>query len=94
MDHFTKEENHSSKRRQRIHELLIALIRQQDSLSLMDAEKPISELQSNSSLPVDPGAWLDRNRRVLHTYQSLIRSAVTLDALMDAEQAGIGTNSL
>ena len=60
----------------------------------MDAEKPISELQNNSSLPVDPAAWLDRNRRVLHTYQSLIRSAVTLDALLDAEQDGIGTNSL
>jgi hypothetical protein len=28
---------------------------------------------------------LDQNRRTLHRYQALVRTAVTLDALIDAE---------
>jgi hypothetical protein len=37
--------------------------------------------------PAEAARWLDRNRRVLKQYQSLVRTAVTLDALLDAEQA-------
>ncbi len=78
------------KRRQRIHELLVALIQQQDSFSLMDDEAPPNlEGQINSHSDQDPALWLDRNRRVLKKYQALVRSAVTLDALMDAEEDGI-----
>ena len=32
-----------------------------------------------------PGRWLDQNRRTLQRYQALVRTAVTLDALVDAE---------
>ena len=34
-----------------------------------------------------PARWLDQNRRTLHRYQALVRTAVTLDALVDAEDA-------
>lgn len=60
-------------RRQRIHELVIALLGQQGERELLAAEGG------------DPGTWLDRNRRVVHHYQALVRSAVTLDALIDQE---------
>jgi hypothetical protein len=30
---------------------------------------------------------LDRNRRLLQRYQAMVRTAVTLDALLDAENA-------
>ena len=72
-------------RRQRLHELLIALIQQQQELELLDAEAP--SLDGSSSLIQDqePARWLDRNRRVLKCYQSLVRTAVTLDAMLDAE---------
>ena len=76
-----------AERRQRLHELLLALIERQDDLQLMDAEDPrgFSGPASNEG-PAEAARWLDRNRRVLKHYQSLVRTAVTLDALLDAEQ--------
>lgn len=89
MTRFSQEENHPSIRRTRIHELLIALIKHQESLDLLDDDSPLSEGKINSNIDRDPAVWLDRNRRVLRKYQSLVRSAVTLDALLDAEEDSI-----
>ena len=47
----------------------------------MDEEWP--EASSGAA----PARWLDQNRRILHRYQALVRTAVTLDALVDAEDA-------
>jgi hypothetical protein len=70
-----------SDRRQRIHELVLALLAQQGDLELLDGNA--------SSLPsADPGSWIERNRRVVQRYQALVRSAVTLDALVDQELGG------
>jgi len=71
----------SSARRQRLHDLLLALIARQDELPLMDAEHPALEAG------LAPGRWLDQNRRTLQRYQALVRTAVTLDALVDAEDS-------
>ena len=65
-------------RRHRLHDLVIALIAQQDDLPLLDPDQP--DLEGTA-----PGRWLDQNRRSLHRYQALVRTAVTLDALVDAE---------
>ncbi len=73
-------------RRQRLHELLIALIQQQGDLELMDSEDPRLNPSSRNNQIHDPARWLDRNRRVLQKYQALVHSAVTLDALLDAEK--------
>ena len=76
-----------AERRQRLHELLLALIARQEDLELMDAEGPSGLTGSVSAEgPAQAARWLDRNRRVLQHYQSLVRTAVTLDALLDAEQ--------
>jgi len=69
----------SKQRRDRLHELLIALIARAEELPLMDEELP--DPSGGSS----PGRWLDRNRRTLQRYQALVRTAVSLDALLDAE---------
>ena len=66
-------------RRQRLHELVLALIATEMELPLMDEEWP--EVSSGAA----PARWLDQNRRTLHRYQALLRTAVTLDALIDAE---------
>ena len=66
-------------RRQRLHELVLALIAREEALPLMDEEWP--EVSSGAA----PARWLDQNRRTLHRYQALVRTAVTLDALIDAE---------
>ena len=67
-------------RRRRLHELLLALIARQENLELMDGDVP------GAGGPAEQARWLDRNRRRLQCYQALVRTAVTLDALLDAEQ--------
>ena len=72
-------------RRKRLHELLLALINKQDYLELIeddsnDLAKSFSENESR-----DFSKSIERNRKILKKYHSLIRTAVTLDALMDSE---------
>ncbi len=72
-------------RRRRLHELVVALIQQQEELELLDSEAPRFDAGASSAQSHDPARWLDRNRRILQRYQALVRSAVTIDALLDAE---------
>ena len=85
MEEFQVETTQSSDRNQRRHELLIALIHKQEDLELMDPETPRLDRSGASLQDVDPASWLDRNKRVLMKYQSLVRSAITLEALLEAE---------
>jgi hypothetical protein len=71
-----------SNRRRRIHELVIALISQRPDLDLLDGD---SSGPAGSSALTNPANWLERNRRVVQSYQALVRSAVTIDALVDQE---------
>lgn len=67
-----------SHRRQRIHELVLALLAQQGDLELLDGD-------AGAPPAGNAGQWIERNRRVVQRYQALVRSAVTLDALIDQE---------
>ena len=74
-----------SERRKRLHELLLALINKQDYLELIeddsnDLAKSFSEHESR-----DFSKLIERNRKILKKYHSLVRTAVTLDAIMDSE---------
>lgn len=70
-----------SDRRQRIHELVVALLAHQSDLELLTG--------GGGGFPGgDAGNWIERNRRVVQRYQALVRSAVTLDALIDQELNG------
>jgi len=78
--------NGIKERRQRLHDILLALLAQQGDLELMDVDNPSGLVGGGSrDAPVDAARWLERNRRVLQRYQALVRTAVTLDALLDAE---------
>ena len=78
-------------RRHRLHELLIALINQQGNLELIDAEAPnFTGSSSSAKTGEDPARWLERNKRIIQKYQSLVRSAITLDALLESEQCEPG----
>ena len=80
----------SAAERRQLHELLLALIAREDDLELMDAEGPTGLTSASSSEgPAEAARWLDRNRRVLHRYQAMVRTAVTLDALLDSEAGGL-----
>ena len=76
-------------RRQRIHELVLALIQQQNDLDLLDGD----HTGSLAAAQGNPGGWVERNRRVVQRYQALVRSAVTLDALVDQEVREQAPNS-
>ena len=90
MDKPNQEASHYPHRRQRLHELLIVLIQRQEELELMDDEAPSLSANDRHSKDSDPARWLERNRRILKRYQALVRSAVTLDALLDSENTLAG----
>jgi len=74
-----------SERRKRLHELLLALINKQDYLELIedDSNDLVKSFSENESR--DFSKSIERNRKILRRYHSLVRTAVTLDALMDSE---------
>ena len=76
-------------RRKRIHELVLALIQQQNDLDLLDGD----HTGSLAAAQGNPAGWLERNRRVVQRYQALVRSAVTLDALVDQDVGEQAPNS-
>ena len=74
-----------SDRRKRLHELLLTLINKESNFELIeddscDLNSSYSEKDTSNFSRV-----LEKNRKILRRYQSLVRSAVTLDALMDSE---------
>ena len=76
-------------RRNRLHEILIALIKQQKDLELMDDGVQVFEQPINNSEKYDPSKIVERNQRIIKKYQSLVSSAIVLDALLESEQSDI-----
>ena len=77
-------------RRSRLHEILIALIKQQKDLELMDDDIQVFDNPLNHSEKYDPSKIVERNQRIIKKYQSLVRSAIALDALLESEDYDIG----
>ena len=77
-------------RRSRLHEILIALIKQQKDLELMDDDVQVFENPFNHSEENDPSKIVERNQRIIKKYHSLVRSAIALDALLESENKDIG----
>ena len=77
-------------RRSRLHEILIALINQQKDLELMDDGVQVFQHPVNHSGKYDSSKIIERNQRIIKKYQSLVRSAIALDALLESEQNDIG----
>ena len=76
-------------RRSRLHEILIALIKQHKDLELMDDDVQVFENPLNHSEKYDPSKIVERNQRIIKKYQSLVRSAIALDALLESEDYDI-----
>ena len=76
-------------RRSRLHEILIALIKQQKDLELMDDDVQIFENSTNHLEKYAPSKIVERNQRIIKKYQSLVRSAIALDALLESENNDI-----
>ena len=76
----------SLRRRLRLHEILIALINQQKDLELMDEGVEVFNNPINYSEKYDSSKIIERNQRIIKKYQSLVRSAIALDALLESEE--------
>jgi len=74
-----------SDRRKRLHELLLALINKQDYLELIEDNSEDLAKSFSENISRDFSKSIERNRKILRKYHSLVRTAVTLDALMDSE---------
>ena len=73
-------------RRFRLHEILIALINQQKDLELMEDGVQVLNNPMNNSGKYNSSKIIERNQRIIKKYQSLVRSAIALDALLESEQ--------
>ena len=81
-------------RRSRLHEILIALIKQQKDLELMDDGVQVFDNPINQSERYDPSKIVERNQRIIKKYQSLVRSAIALDALLESEDCDISKGKI
>ena len=88
------ENKENSSRRSRLHEILIALINQQKDLELMDDSVQLFENAVNHSEKYDSSKIIERNQRIIKKYQSLVRSAIALDALLESEQSDISDGKI
>ena len=72
-------------RRKRLHELLLTLINKESNFELIEEDS--SDLSSSYSEKdtANLSRVIEKNRKIIKRYQSLVRTAVTLDALMDSE---------
>ena len=81
-------------RRSRLHEILIALINQQKDLELLEDGVQVFTNPINHSEKYDSSKIIERNQRIIRKYQSLVRSAITLDALLESEQYEISDGGI
>ena len=88
------ENQEPNNRRNRLHEILIALINQQKDLELMDDGAQIFNKPMDHSQKYDSSKIIERNQRIIRKYQSLVRSAIALDALLESEQYDIGDGKI
>ncbi len=77
--------NNLSDRRKRLHDLLLTLINKENDFELIEEDS--SDLTSSYSEKdtINLSRVIEKNRKIIKRYQALVRSAVTLDALMDSE---------
>ena len=81
-------------RRYRLHQILIALINQQKNLELMDDGVQVFKNSTNHTEKFDSSTIIERNQRIIKKYQSLVRSAIALDALLESEQNDISDGKI
>ena len=94
MNPKNNEADESLSRRFRLHQILIALINQQKNLELMDDGVEVFKNPINHSEKFDSSKVIERNQRIIKKYQSLVRSAIALDALLESEQNDISDGKI
>ena len=74
-----------SERRKRLHDLLLTLINKDSKFEFIEEDS--SDLTSSYSEKdtLNLSRVIEKNRKIIKRYQAIVRTAVTLDTLMDSE---------
>tara|TARA_B100000212_G_C27150820_1_gene437435 strand:+ start:81 stop:296 length:216 start_codon:yes stop_codon:yes gene_type:complete len=64
---------------------LLALINKDENFELIEEDTTEYTKNYSEKETVNLGRLIEKNRKILKKYKSLVKSAVTLDALMDSE---------
>ena len=77
--------NELFERRKRLHDLLLTLINKDTEFEFIEEDS--SDLTSSYSEKdtLNLSRVIEKNRKIIKRYQAIVRTAVTLDALMDSE---------
>ena len=74
-----------SDRRKRLHDLLLTLINKESEFELIEEDSSDLTSRYSEKDTINLSRVIEKNRKIIKRYQALVRSAVTLDALMDSE---------
>ena len=74
-----------SERRKRLHDLLLTLISKDSEFEFIEEDsKDLTDRYSDKDT-LNLSRVIEKNRKIIKRYQAIVRTAVTLDALMDSE---------
>ena len=74
-----------SDRRKRLHELLLTLINKEIDFELIEEDSSGLTSSYPDKDTANLSRLIEKNRKIIKRYQALVRTSVTLDALMDSE---------
>ena len=72
-------------RRKRLHQILLTLINKESNFELIEEDSGDLSSSYSEKDTANLSRVIEKNRKIIKKYQALIRTAVTLDALMDSE---------
>ena len=76
--------NYLSERRKRLHEILLTLINKESNFELIEDSDDLTTNFSDKDT-ANLSRVIEKNRKIIKRYQAFVRTAVTLDTLMDSE---------
>ena len=74
-----------SERRERLHDLLLILIDKDSEFEFLDEDSKDLTSSYSEKDTLNLSRVIEKNRKIIKRYQAIVRTAVTLDALMDYE---------
>ena len=74
-----------SERRKRLHDLLLTLINKDSEFEFIEEDSSDLTSRHSEKDTLNLSRVIEKNRKIIKRYQSIVRTAVTLDALMDSE---------
>ena len=77
--------NQLSERRKRLHDLLLTLINKDSQFEFIEEDSSNLTPSYSEKDTLNLSRVIEKNRKIIKRYQAIVRTAVTLDALMDSE---------